>query len=250
MNKSEDAESCLIAKLSHYVNLSEKDKSLISMFEQEEADFEPRRRVFETDKSTTRLYVVRRGWVYAWSSLPDGRRQVEDVHLPGDIIGMRDVAFQTATSNLSTLTECTLCPFPKSALDDVFEQSPRITALMFTLALLQTTLFVDRLRAVARMSADERICHFVLQLFHRLRVTNKSMSNTFRFPLTQELMGDCVGLSQVHVNRTFQELTERGWLKRSRNDIELLEPDEMRKACKFEDRFHEIDISWFPKRQA
>ncbi|MEL6422733.1 MAG: Crp/Fnr family transcriptional regulator, partial [Pseudomonadota bacterium] len=149
-------------------------------------------------------------------------------------------------TNLSTLTDCTFCPFEKEGLAPVFEDAPRLAALIYTLTLLESMIFADRLRAVARMRGEERLAHFILQVQSRLRITNPNIGTRFRFPFTQELVGDCIGLSQVYVNRTFQSLIDRDYIRRVRNEIEIRDEDGMRKLCDFEDRYYDFDAGWLP----
>src|SRR5271167_1742432 len=53
------------------------------------------------------IYRLRAGWAYQFSDLPDGRRAIIDVYLPGDFIGL-DAALQTReVRNVLTLTAIT-----------------------------------------------------------------------------------------------------------------------------------------------
>src|SRR5262249_4587045 len=59
-----------------------------------------------------------------------------------------------------------------------------------------------------RRSAYERISHLLLELFVRLNGAGLTDGMSFELPLTQELIGDAVGLTTVHVNRTMRSLRE------------------------------------------
>ena len=56
------------------------------------------------------------------------------------------------------------------------------------------------------VSEYERIAHFLLELLTRLQVIGLADERSFRMPLTQELIGDALGLSVPHVNRTLRQL--------------------------------------------
>lgn len=51
--------------------------------------------------------------------------------------------------------------------------------------------------------------------------------------MTQRHVADACGLSSVHVNRTIQELRHRGLIAWEGSEIELLQPDELRKLADF-----------------
>ncbi|MEL6289999.1 MAG: hypothetical protein AAFQ35_14660, partial [Pseudomonadota bacterium] len=84
--------SCFVEKLSYYTELSPSDREMIAEFERNEEKFAARRRVLHAKQDRSRLFILASGWAYSWTQLADGRRQVENIHLPGDMIGMRDSA--------------------------------------------------------------------------------------------------------------------------------------------------------------
>ena len=241
-----DDDSCLVEKLSHYTDLSEHDRQLLARLEEEECDYPSQTPVYETGDPANRLYVVKFGWLYSYKEMPDGRRQIIRIHHPGDIIGMPDIAFKHATLDVQTATPVRLCPFPKTHLDVVFETAPRLTALLFTIALREQVIFVEKLRAIGRMSARERLAYFLLDLVHRLRITNRAMTDTFRLPLTQTEIGDVTGLTNVSVSKTLMQLELDKLIRRRDGNISLLEEDELIAMCDFQDHYRDMDTSWFP----
>jgi len=53
------------------------------------------------------------------------------------------------------------------------------------------------------------LSHLFCELLTRLRAVDLADGNSFRFPLTQFDLGDTMGLSYVHVNRTLQSLRQQ-----------------------------------------
>lgn len=239
--------SCLVAKLGHYIALSDIERALIHRLEETERPCKHGNVVWQQSEEATSMFVVKSGWMYAYSILPDGRRQVLDIYCPGDILGLRDIAFDYSVNAVAAACDAVLCPFPKSAMDDVFTESPRLATLLYSLGMLENIAVIDRLKTIARQDARERLCYFFLQLHSRLKITNPQMTTTFNLPLTQELIGDALGLSQVHVNRTIRQIEKEGIIRRDGLEVELLDVDSMRRICAFEDRHYRIDTSWFPK---
>lgn len=52
------------------------------------------------------------------------------------------------------------------------------------------------------------MAHFLLELLTRLQAIGMADERAYRMPLTQELIGDALGLSVPHVNRTLRRLRE------------------------------------------
>jgi CRP-like cAMP-binding protein len=69
-------------------------------------------------------------------------------------------------------------------------------------------MYAEHLIDVGRRSALERVAHFLLELLTRLQIIGLADDRSFRMPLTQELIGDALGLSVPHVNRTLRHLRD------------------------------------------
>lgn len=238
--------SCLVDKLSYYVRLGDGDLGLVRSLEKAEESYASGVDIYRGGDATKRLWVVKSGWLFSATDLPDGRRQIVRIHHPGDVIGFPDIAFENATTNLTAAEPVTLCPFPKKDLDVIFQQSPLLTALLFTLALRDQVVLIDHIRALGRMSAEEKVAFFLLDLAARLRIVNPGMSDTFRLPLNQSEIGDALGLTNVYVSRTFGMLERRGLVARSNGFVRLIDEAALAESCDFIDRYAGMDTSWFP----
>ncbi|MGJ8530358.1 Crp/Fnr family transcriptional regulator [Maritalea sp.] len=244
---SEIAKSCLVEKLSHYIELDEDSLRHIASLEQDEKEFDRHSEINRPGADSSFLHVVKKGWLYTYTDMPDGRRQVVQIHHPGDVVGFADVAFKNASTTLRTAEDAILCPFPKKRLDVIFEESPVLTALLFSLAVREHALLLDSMRVMGRMDARERLSYMFLDILTKLRVTNKSITNTIRLPLNQTEIGDYIGLTNVYVSKSLIALEEDGVILRKDNQLTILKEDHMARMCDFQDRYLEIDTSWFPK---
>ncbi len=240
-------DSCLVQKLSHYVPLSQRSLDNIACLEREERDYARGTEVHEAGAGNANLYVVKHGWLYSYADMKDGRRQIVEIHHPGDIIGFPDIAFNERTTALKAAEDVRLCPFPKKDLDQVFSNAPQLAALLFALAVRNQVIMSDFLQAIGRMSARERIAYFLLDLMARLRIANKPMSTVFRLPLNQTEISDVLGLTNVYVSRSFTALQKDGLIRRDNGTVEVLEEEKLIGLCDFVDRHNRIDTSWFPR---
>jgi CRP-like cAMP-binding protein len=247
MSEQDVHDSCLVEKLSHYISLDEASLGYISGLEKEEKQFDRHSEVNAPGSPADCLYVVKRGWLYSYTDMPDGRRQIVQIHHPGDIVGLPDVAFKVASTTLRTAEDIILCPFPKKDLDVIFRESPKLTALLFSLALREHALLLDSLRVMGRMDARERLSYFFLDLLSKLRITNKSMRSTIRLPLNQTEIGDYIGLTNVYVSRSLLAMEDEGMIERGENVLTVMKEAEMARLCDFQNRYAKIDTSWFPQ---
>lgn len=241
--------SCLYNKISHYRSLDEKEKAYLADLEIGQRHWPARRRIRRSGEDADLLYVVRRGWLYSTEVLPNDKRHVRGVFLPGDIIGLTDITKRESTCDVLTATEVELCPVPKESLRRIFEETPSIAALLFAFSAIEIAIFAERLSAATRLEADARLAHFLLQLYSRIRITAPENGNWFRLPLSQETIGDAVGLSQPYVNKTFSQLEDEKLIIRRQNGVELLEIDSLETMAGFSNHYDMIDQRWMPEQR-
>ena len=240
------SESCLIAKLSHYVPLDNEHEELLSSIEKREQPFSTGEEIFARGDEMVNLYVVKSGWLYGYTNLPDGGRHVVRFYHAGDIVGLPSLAFNHYAINLRAANAGCLCPFGKKDLDLILTRAPRISALLLTMSSREEVILIDILRAASRMKPRARLAYLFLDIFCRLRITNKSISNRIHFPLTQSDIGDAIGLTNVTVSRTIGEMEEEQLIKRIDGDLILHDEMALRDLCDFSDRHKDMDCSWFP----
>src|SRR4029077_17047291 len=90
----------------------------------------------------------------------------------------------------------------------LFQNHPRLAAALFCSFSCEAAMYAEHLIDVGRRSARERVAHFLLELLTRLQPIGLADERSYRMPLTQELIGDALGLSVPHVNRTLRQLRE------------------------------------------
>lgn len=241
------SDSCLVAKLSNFVELGPGECALLARLEKERRRLSAGDHVFRAGEGSRDLFIVERGWLFSSTMLEDGRRQVFRFHFPGDVVGLEQVPYARRLHDLEASTDAVICPLPKDALNELFVDSPRLTALVWTVAMVDQATFLDRVRVLGRMSAVERLAHLLLEFAARLSLTGAvDDQRAFDLPLTQEVLGDAIGLTNVYVSRTLGILEKLELIGRTRHRVRLLDPPKLMALAAFEDRYQELDLAWFP----
>lgn len=234
--------SCIIRHFQHYAQLSEHDKELLESLEKSPKDFSRNSVIWQQGKQSDDFYTVRSGWACSYHSLEDGTRQVLDIYVPGDVIGLREFAFKRRVSNLIVLTDAQLCPFPKDRLSEVFERSHLLCNLFFMISARDQAILVERLINLGRRTALEKLAHFLLEMGYRLDKACADIYDCNHLPLTQVLLADALGLSTVHVNRTLQELKQKELVTLGPDGINLIDRDGLVEVAGFDPEYLSEDI--------
>lgn len=242
--------SCIAEKFSRFITLSESERGTLSQLEKEETQFSRREIVFSQDNFSENLYVVKDGWAMSYFEHSDGGRLVLNFHFPGDLINAMSLGMKRSSYTLMTLTKATLCPFPKKGFSELFGQSPRIIALIYAFGMLDNTVLVDRLRAVGRLSAENRLALVLLQISTRLNLLLQQEKLEFDAPLSQEILADSVGLTPVYVNRILANFREEGLVTLKNRRLVIHDRQALERMCEFKDRYYDLDMSWFQSAEA
>ena len=154
---------------------------------------------------TPRLIVS--GWGCQMRILTDGRRQIFNFLIPGDLIWLSSRA-----EPLALFTTCAVTPMvtvTAAALANVLragvQTGSSLAAALLEAESAEESMLFDHMVRLGRLTAYERTAHLLLELRHRLARVGLGEVR-FPLPLTQELMADALGLSLVHVNRTLKQL--------------------------------------------
>lgn len=167
------------------------------------------------------VFFLMSGWVGSSVMLRDGRRQIAKVHLPGDMMGFPSLALAAAGETLEAITDVALCVVPNAAIGRLFSDSPRLAASLFLSTQYERVALMQELSWVGAASALERLAAFLIDLHQRLNAAGLVENGRFEFPLTQQYLGDLLGLTSVHVNRTLKRLDDSACVERGRGWIAI-----------------------------
>lgn len=237
-------ESCFAARLSKFARLSDTETAALNRLEENPRTIKKGQMIQRENDQVTDLYVLSGGRVMSFSLLPDGQRQILRIYFPGDFIGSASTAFSRANESLVALTDAVVCPFDKHALRRLIDEQPRVAALMFVVAQSERVALSDRLTSIGRRTAKARVAAFLLDIADRLRLTDEKMDKTFDLRLTQEEIGDAVGLTSVHVNRMIRQLEQEGLISRRDGTITLIDEERLTDIGHYTNRYDDLDLDW------
>ena len=174
------------------------------------------------------LYTLFAGWAFRYKTLADGRRQILNFLLPGDLIGLQQRLTESSAHGVDALTAVWLCPFQRDALWQLHREAPALGYSLTWLAAQEEALVDDQLLSVGRRSAESRLAALLVWLYKRVgAVTPREdgvVPTALDFPLTQQLIADALGLSLVHTHRTMAKLRKRGLYRLEDGKLSLGDP--------------------------
>ncbi len=200
----------LVQKLSSYLALTTAEVAYLNSLHEPTRKIQRHREIIIAGRHYDCLFILCSGVVSRYKVLPDGKRQVLNLGLPGDFIGVPACLFDVAVNSVSTLTDVVLSPVSFEKLPCLFAQFPRLGAALFWCTACDAAMYGEHLVDLGRRSAYERLAHLILELLARLRTAGLADELSYTLPLTQEFVADLLGLSVPHINRMIRCLREEG----------------------------------------
>jgi CRP/FNR family transcriptional regulator, anaerobic regulatory protein len=151
------------------------------------------------------VQIIQRGWAFRYKRWADGRRQILDFLLPGDIVGLESGLLGMSDHSVRALIEVELCQLDSQRLDDIFRGHVRLALALVKLQSAEARRMDERLAVIGRRSAIERLAFLMLDLYERQR-RHGAGGKSCPFPLRRQHMADATGLTGAHINRTLNAL--------------------------------------------
>lgn len=238
--------SPLEARLSHHLNLTFSEREALRGLERRERSYDAGEVIIREGDATGCLYIVASGWLHGSVMMKDGDRQILRFYFVGDITTTFSIAWGRSAATLQAVSRSTLFEISKEAFGSLFKRHPLLGALMFAISSSEQVAMADRLTSVSKTNGFTRIATLLLDIRSRLRAVDGSQGSSFELPLTQKDLGDAVGLTKTHVNRSLKALEASGLVERDGRLIRITDTAKLAELVQFQDRHGEIATDWLP----
>ncbi len=196
----------LLRRMALVYHLTEAEKAAVAELPFKAVTFGPHVNIVKDGQIAMQSCVIVSG-ITCWSKVTTaGKRQISSVAFSGDMPDLHGLHLKPLDSNLSTITSCRLGFVSHSALEALFKHQPNIAVAMWRLTLIDAAVFREWVTNVGSRPAYTRLAHLFCEVFLRAQSIRVGDDRTCSFPLTQTEIGECTGLSTVHINRNIQQL--------------------------------------------
>jgi CRP-like cAMP-binding protein len=163
----------------------------------------------------------------------DGKRQIMSFHIRGDIPDLQSLFIDVMDHSLAALVDSTVLAIPHDKMLNIVDLHPRIAHLLWRETLIDAALFREWI-VMRDRPAYVRVAHLLCEQFLRMQAVGLTTDNTCPLRITQAQIGDALGLSNVHVNRTLQELRAEQLIVLEGWTLTILDLDGLKKAGEFD----------------
>jgi CRP-like cAMP-binding protein len=200
----------LIAKLEHGAELSDEDRAVLEKTISKVRSIGAREDLIQEGDKPDYVHVIVEGFACRYKMLPDGKRHIMAWLVPGDLCDLHISILGEMDHAIGTLAPSTIAYLPRERIEELTSRHPAITRALWWATLVDEAILREWLVSAGSRSVDKRMAHLFCELLLRLQSVGCVRDNSFEFPLTQEELGDTLGVSTVHINRVLQELRGNG----------------------------------------
>ncbi|MEO0918014.1 MAG: Crp/Fnr family transcriptional regulator, partial [Pseudomonadota bacterium] len=191
--------------------------------------------VLSEGEPVTHVRVLCKGWAVRSQRIDDDRRQILDFTLPGDVIGLHVDGMGRSICDVTAVTACELGEFDWGALQKVAQSNAAVAKGLNHQMARQIAQGHDQVLRLGRMTAYERVCSLLMDLYDRQRPMAHECGRV-DFPITQTVVADMLGLSVVHVNRQVMRLRREGLVTLNRKQLVIHDEARLASVARFRDR--------------
>lgn len=220
-------------KMEAFRKPSEEELDFISRFKKGELIVDRGATIVAEGSRNPHLYTVLSGWAFRFKLLPDGRRQIVNYSVPGDMIGLQGALMDEMQHSVEALSPMTLCVFERSELIDLFRNFPSLGYDVTWIASREECMLDENLLSVGRRSAAERLAYLVSFIAERASSVGLFSENSV-IPITQQHVADTLGLSLVHTNKTVRRLADQKMLRWRDRGCEVLDLDRLKSLARWD----------------
>ena len=223
-----------VARLQHLIDLKTADLKSLDDIIDGELLIRRRRDLVADGYEYRKLCFVKDGFAVRYKLLRNGKRQILNVILPGDIIGLPGSFYERAVYAVAAITDLRMNVCSLEAYVQLCYRHPQYALALTWLAVQEATTYAEHVIDVGRRTPIERLSHFLLELHVRLKAVGRAEPARFALPFSQEVIADVLGLSVPHLNRMMQRLRKEKLIADSDRVIEFLDADAMQTLAHFQ----------------
>lgn len=193
----------------------------------------PRKSLANRGDRLRRSTLIVEGYACRYMDARDGYRQMLSYHVPGDFVDLHSYPTRYIDHNVATITSAKVAYIRHDRLDLIMKERPHLASLLWFSTLLDAALHREWVFRIGRLNAAGRVAHFVCETYCRMHAIGLAADDRCDLPLTQQDLGDVVGLTSVHVNRVLRRLREDGLAIFNRGKLQILDIDRLARLGEF-----------------
>jgi len=207
--RSIPCEKCPLRRLPTFREFEKQELAFVARFKRGELAVDKGATFILEGHHSAHLYTVLSGWAFRYKLLHDGRRQILNYIMPGDLAGLQGSLTGEMQHSIEALSPMLLCVFERDQLHELYRNHPGLAFDITWIAAREEQMLDENLLSIGRRTAMERAAYLLAFIGSRAHSVGLNDGTTMQIPITQQHVADTLGLSLVHTNKTIRKLIDR-----------------------------------------
>ena len=230
----------LARSLQQYDDLSPQELDALAALPARGKSFRSREEFVREGDRPTQSCVLVRGMAVRVRTLRSGKRQVTDLHVPGDFVDLHSLFLKRMDHSVAALGDCEVAFIAHEPLRRLMEEYPHLSRLFSTMIAIDAAIDRSTITCLGARPDLDHMAYFLCELFTRLKARGLTEGNTLQFLATQAELGEMLGMSTVHVNRMLQDLRKLKLVEWQGSTITILDFAQLADRGEFRPRISEF----------
>jgi CRP/FNR family transcriptional regulator, anaerobic regulatory protein len=215
--------SCRIRDLCMPVGLSTTQMKQIDNMVSTRLKIERGEMLYQVNRPFKSLYAIRTGCFKTTISRPDGREQVANFYVSGELLGLDGIASNQYTCNAYALEDSEVCVLHVQQLNDLAMDVHVLQQHVQRIMSHEIVNDKEHLFLLGSMKSDARLASFLINLLTRLAARGQAKDELL-LRMTREEIGSYLGLTLETVSRTFSAMAKKDIIAVDSRSIKVLQP--------------------------
>jgi CRP-like cAMP-binding protein len=227
----------MIAKLRLHAEVSDDDRDAIMALPYVLRTVDKRRSLIRNENTPEYCAIILKGFAFRHKTTRDGLRQIVSFHTPGQMLNIQQLFLKSFDHEIQAMTKCDVATIPIAALQHLALSRVSITMALVAQAMVESSIYRQWMLNVGRRDARARVAHLLCEFAVRLGDEGIAPGRAYYIPMTQQQIGDAVGLTSIHVNRVLRAFINEGVLFKKGSEVRFLKWEKLQDVAGFNSRY-------------
>lgn len=227
----------LLRRLAIFTDLTPDDEATVRAGCQAVHEVPAKRDLVKEGDRPLHVHLVLEGWAARYRVLPNGSRQVTAFLLPGDFCDIHTTVLGAMDHSIMALTRLKVALIAPKQIEEMLWERPNLGRALWWSTLVDEAVLRAWIVNIGARDAEARISHLFCEMHARMRTIGLVHEGSFDLPLTQENIGDALGLTSVHINRVLQGLRRKDLITWKGGSLSILNMEGLRRLAGFDPNY-------------
>jgi CRP-like cAMP-binding protein len=231
----------LLARLASMAPLTADERRALLELPMRVAELRPDQDVVRAGDRPSRAFLLIEGLAASFKLTSEGRRLSIALHVPGDVPDLQSLHLTSLDTSVATITPCRIGFIYHEDLNALCDRWSGLRGALWRATLVDAAIAREWMVGLGQQDAFARLAHLFCEVLVRLEAVGLARDHACAWPVTQVELGDLVGLSTVHVNRTIRDLRAAGLISLTGARLKALDWPRLQEAGEFDPAYLHLD---------